>query len=233
MEVHKGEEIGSKEGTTRLRDEFRNFLIAFKSLIIASHPVQRNLVRTHFQEHGTLHSQVLPRPPNTHTHTHTHTHMHATSNARTHLNTVTIPTQTHTHTHIKHSPPLSSCAQPSISRYTGEALARLRSRPWISLMFSLMCGSLCQHPSIRSYTSLGQVLGRCSTRPWVIHSITYRGKEKNRHQRTIPAPHLGPAPLLCVWHEVVWSSTVALKLAPETEAFQTQTCNEWKNFTVV
>lgn len=111
---------------------------------------------------------------------HTHTFMHATPNAHTRLNAASIPTQTHIYTHIQISPPSSSRVQPSISRYTGEALARLRSRAWISLMLSLMCGSLCQQPSIRSYTSLGQVLGRCSTLPWVIHSITCRGR-RTRH----------------------------------------------------
>lgn len=101
---------------------------------------------------------------------HTHTH------ARTHTDT-----HTHTCTHTLSCLLSSYWVQPNISRYTGEALARLSSRPWISLMLSLMCGSLCQQPSIRSYTSLGQVLGRCSTLPWVIHSITCRGR-KTRHQ---------------------------------------------------
>lgn len=64
--------------------------------------------------------------------------------------------------------------QPRMSRYTGEALARLWSMLQISLMFSLMQGSLCQQPSIRSYTSFGQVRGRCRTRPCVMHSITCR-----------------------------------------------------------
>ncbi|TNN53345.1 E3 ubiquitin-protein ligase KCMF1 [Liparis tanakae] len=37
-------------------------------------------------------------------------------------------------------------------------------------------GSRCQQPSIRSYTSLGQERGLCSTRPWVkiSHSTTPR-----------------------------------------------------------
>lgn len=91
---------------------------------------------------------------------------------------------------LKQSPPKHTSSwqvQPSISRYTGDAFARLSSRPWISLMLSLMCGSLCQQPSIRSYTSLGQVLGRCSTLPWVIHSITCRGtKTRGCHKTSKP-----------------------------------------------
>ena len=166
-EMHKGEEIGRKEGARRLGDGSRDFLIAFKSSIIASHPVQRHLARTHTR---TSIAHVIRRCHRVHPDTHAHTHTHTCKQPQTHLDTVT-------HTSRNSAPSSSCCFQPSISRYTGEALARLSSRPWISLMLSLMCGSRCQQPSIRSYTSLGQVLGRCSTLPWVIHSITCRGRK--------------------------------------------------------
>lgn len=43
--MHKGGEIGEFGGRSEASgDGLRNFLIAFKSLIIASHPVQRYLV---------------------------------------------------------------------------------------------------------------------------------------------------------------------------------------------
>lgn len=62
--MHKGEKIGRKEGREEVNgDGVRNFLIAFKSLIIASHPVQRHLAGTHLHEHRTRHSQVSPCPP--------------------------------------------------------------------------------------------------------------------------------------------------------------------------
>lgn len=82
----------------------------------------------------------------------------------------------HALTHTIHT--ASEVHQPSMSRQTGEALARLWRRLWSSLMFSLMQGSLCQQPSIRSQTSLGQVRGRCRTRPWVMHSITYSAEQQ-------------------------------------------------------
>lgn len=124
------------------------------------------------------------------------THVHPKVHTRTlnacrhtkqpHFNISLSLPSSHTHTQTKKLKKLSSVyVQPSISRYTGEALARLRSKPWISFMLSLMCGSLCQQPSIRSYTSLGQVLGRCSTLPWVIHSITYKVKHKENKMKKL------------------------------------------------
>lgn len=44
----------------------------------------------------------------------------------------------------------------------------------MSLMFSRCCGSLCQQPNMRSYTSLGHRRGLSRTRPWVMHSMTCR-----------------------------------------------------------
>ncbi len=84
----------------------------------------------------------------------------------------------HSQSHTRHK-----LSYPRMSRYTGDALARLRSRLWISLMMSRVCGSLSQHPSIKSYTSFGQVRGRCSTRPWVIHSITYKRVRSERSNK--------------------------------------------------
>lgn len=46
----------------------------------------------------------------------------------------------------------------------------------ISLMFSRCWGSLCQQPSMTSYTSLGQTRGRSKTRPWVMHSMTWKSE---------------------------------------------------------
>lgn len=68
----------------------------------------------------------------------------------------------------------SGCCYSRMSRQTGGFLARATRRLQMSLMTSLCCGSLCQQPCMRRCTSFGQVRGRSSSRPCVMHSMAWK-----------------------------------------------------------
>lgn len=112
VDIHKGQEIGRKEGKRRLGMYWGIFLlIAVKSVRIASHPAvlfTRRLAR------------VSPCPPWL---AHTHTFMHATSHVSVHASMQYPSPPKHTYTHtsksLLHPPPGFSPVYPGI-----------QARPW-------------------------------------------------------------------------------------------------------